>query len=213
MLVRLLASISTRILNRPGCRPGGAGRGLPGPAPGGRGDRPGCLRGRASRARRAAGPPAAGPGADGRPAALVDPPGERPLADAGADGDARRHTRPPGRLPDRARGGPRGHGRGVRGAAGLARSPGGAQGPADGRGDGPPPAPAVPARSQGGGLPAPHQHRAGPRGRLRAGRALLRHAVHRGPDPGRDHRRAAGARSSRREGETHRTARGGRNRC
>ena len=32
---------------------------------------------------------------------------------------------------------------------------------------------------------APHQHRAGLRRRLRARRALLRHAVHRGPDAGR----------------------------
>ena len=37
-------------------------------------------------------------------------------------------------------------------------------------------------RGPGGGLPAPHQHRAGLRRRLRARRPLLRHAVHRGPD-------------------------------
>jgi hypothetical protein len=57
-----------------------------------------------------AGPPAAGPGADGRPAALTDSPGERPLADARAGGDARRRAGPLGRLPDPARGRPRGTG-------------------------------------------------------------------------------------------------------
>ena len=41
---------------------------------------------------------------------------------------------------------------------------------------------AVPDRGPGRGAVAPHQHRAGLLGRLRAGRALLRDAIHRGPD-------------------------------
>ena len=53
------------------------------------------------------------------------------------------------------------------------------------RGARPAAAPAVPGRGPGRRLPAPHAHRAGLRRRLRAGRALLRHAVHRGPHPGR----------------------------
>ena len=57
----------------------------------------------------------------------------------------------------------------------------------------PQPAAAVPDRGPGGRPAAPHQHRAGLRGRLRAGRALLRHAVHRGPDPGRPDPRPAPA--------------------
>ena len=44
---------------------------------------------------------------------------------------------------------------------------------------------AVQDRSPGGRTLAPHQHRAGLLGGLRARRALLRHAVHRGPDAGR----------------------------
>ena len=43
-------------------------------------------------------------------------------------------------------------------------------------------------------------HRAGARRRLRAGRALLRHAVHRRADPGPRHRRAAAARRPRGRG-------------
>ena len=49
----------------------------------------------------------------------------------------------------------------------------------------PPAAPAVPDRGPGRGPAAPPAHRAGVRRRLRAGRPLLRHAVHRRPDPGR----------------------------
>ena len=47
---------------------------------------------------------------------------------------------------------------------------------------------ALPERGAGGGGPAPHEHRAGLRGRQRARRPLLRHAVHRRPHPGRPDR-------------------------
>ena len=53
---------------------------------------------------------------------------------------------------------------------------------------------AVPDRGAGGRAVAPHQHRAGLLGRLRARRALLRHAVHRGTDPGRTDPRPSPAR-------------------
>ena len=74
------------------------------------------------------------------------------------------------------------------------RPPRGAEGPAVRRGAGPPADPAVPGRGPGRRLPAPPAHRPGARRRLRARRALLRHAAHRGPEPGRDDRRAAPAR-------------------
>ena len=57
--------------------------------------------------------------------------------------------------------------------------------------DGPAAPAALPERGPGRGEPAPPAHRAGVRGRLRARRALLRHAVHRGPDPRPGHRRPA----------------------
>ena len=58
----------------------------------------------------------------------------------------------------------------------------------------PPAAAAVPERGPGGGPAAPPAHRPGVRGRLRARRPLLRHAVHRRPDAGRPDRAAAGGR-------------------
>ena len=63
------------------------------------------------------------------------------------------------------------------------------QGPAVRGGPGPAAAPAVQDRGPGRGPAAPHQHRAGLLRRLRARRPLLRHAVHRGPDPGPGDRR------------------------
>ena len=86
-----------------------------------------------------------------------------------------------GRLPHRPRGRPRRHGRRLRGGATLPRPAGGAEGAAVRRGAGPAAAPAVPDRGPGRGPAAPHQHRAGVRGRLRARRPLLRHAAHRRP--------------------------------
>ena len=53
------------------------------------------------------------------------------------------------------------HGRRLRGRAGLARPPGGAEGPAVRRGARPPAAAAVPDRGPGGGAAAPHAHRPG----------------------------------------------------
>ena len=52
---------------------------------------------------------------------------------------------------------------------------------------------AVPPRGPSLGAAAPHQHRAGLRGRPGRRRPLLRDAVHPGPGPGRGHRRAAAA--------------------
>ena len=52
---------------------------------------------------------------------------------------------------------------------------------------------AVPPRGPGRGPAAPHQHRAGLRGRPGRRRPLLRDAVHPGPGPGPGHRRAAAA--------------------
>ena len=99
-----------------------------------------------------------------------------------------------GRLPPPARGRPRRHGRRLRGRADLARPAGGAEGAAVRRGARPAAAAALPERGAGGGAPAPREHRAGLRRRLRARRPLLRHAVHRGPDPRRADRGAAPAR-------------------
>src|SRR5262249_40130084 len=88
-----------------------------------------------------------------------------------------------GGLPDPPRGGPRRHGRGLRGRAGVAGPPRrpegpGAAGPAPSQATAP-----VPSRGAGGGAAASHQHRAGlRRGRVR-GTALLRRLLgdhHRG---------------------------------
>src|SRR5262249_38735057 len=69
-----------------------------------------------------------------------------------------------GRLPHPPRGGPRRHGRRLRGRADLPRTAGGAEGAAV-RGDNGPTSPAtLPQRGAGGGEPAPRAHRAGPRG-------------------------------------------------
>ena len=98
-----------------------------------------------------------------------------------------------GRLPDRPRDRPRRHGGRLRGRAGLARPPGGPEGPALAGGPGRHDAGAVPPRGPRLGPAAPHQHRAGLRGRPGRRRPLLRDAVHPGPEPGRGHRRAAAA--------------------
>ena len=85
----------------------------------------------------------------------------------------------------------RGHGDCLRGRSGLLHRRvalkvlpvrGGARSPA---------VAAVSDRGPGRGPVAPHEHRADLLGRLRARRALLRDAVHRGPDPGRLDRRPA----------------------
>ncbi len=130
------------------------------PAPrDGRGDPrdvPGHGRGRAGRRRR--------PGRDG-PAVAAGLPARRPDR----------------RLPDPARGRPGRDGRGLRGRADLARPAGRPEGPPRPR-DGRPPGPgAVPPRGEVGGAAAPHQHRAGLRGRPRSRRQLLRHAADPGP--------------------------------
>ena len=96
-----------------------------------------------------------------------------------------------GRLPDHPRDRSRGHGRGLRGRAGLARPPGGAEGAALASGPGPHVRGAVPPRGPRLGPAAPHQHRAGLRGGPGWRGPLLRDAVHPGPEPGRGHRRAA----------------------
>ena len=97
-----------------------------------------------------------------------------------------------GRLPHPPRGRPRRHGRRLRGRAGLARParrPQGAAAAAAAR----TPSTKQPlrARGEGGGEAAPHQHRAGLRRRRARRPALLRHAVHPGPGPGRGPRGAA----------------------
>ena len=69
-----------------------------------------------------------------------------------------------GRLPDHPRDRPRGHGGGLRGRAGLARPPGGPEGPAVAGRPGPHGAGAVPPRGPRLGPAASHQHRAGLRG-------------------------------------------------
>ena len=58
---------------------------------------------------------------------------------------------------------------------------------------------AVPPRGEGRGAAAPHQHRAGLRGRPGRRRRLLRHAVHPGPGARPGHRRAGAARAPDRE--------------
>ena len=98
----------------------------------------------------------------------------------------RRGDRPAaGGLPARPRDRPRRDGRGLRGGAAFARPARRAEGAAAGGGAGPAAAPAVPQRGAGRGAAPPHEHRAGLRGGLRAVGALLRDAVHRGPEPGR----------------------------
>ena len=68
---------------------------------------------------------------------------------------------------------------------------------------------AVPPRGAGGGAAAPHQHRAGLRGRPGRRRRLLRDAVHPGPGARPGHRRAAAAPRARSEGDRARPARPG----
>ena len=89
-----------------------------------------------------------------------------------------------GRLPDPRLHRRRGHGRGLRGGAGIAQA-------AAWRSRSCTPVPrqrrlpaAVPQRSPLGGPVAPHQHRLGLRLRRARRRLLLRHAVHRRPRPG-----------------------------
>ena len=110
-----------------------------------------------------------GAGADG---AASSPARDEPTGDsAEAAGRAAAAAGAARRLPDPPRGRPRRHGRRLRGRAGVAGPPRGAEGPArpqpllDPRQTAP-----VPARGAGGGAAAPHQHRAGLR-RRRAGRA------------------------------------------
>ena len=105
-----------------------------------------------------------------------DPEPSRSLGPGSAPILGRRHA---GRLPHRPGDRPRRHGRRLRGRADLAPPPRRPQGLAVRLGARPQAAPAVQERIAGRGPPAPPQHRAGARGRLRAGRALLRHAVHR----------------------------------
>ena len=109
----------------------------------------------------------------------------------------RRHA---GRLPHRPGDRPRRHGRRLRGPADVAVPPRRPQGPAVRLGARPQAAPAVQERIDGGGPSPSPQHRAGARGRLRAGRALLRHAVHRRAAAVRPHRGAAADRGPRRRG-------------
>ena len=90
-----------------------------------------------------------------------------------------------GRLPHRPRDRPGRHGRRLRGGADLAGPAGGPQGAAVRRDAGRQAAAALQERGAGGRPPAPPEHRAGLRRRLRARRPLLRHAVHRRADPGR----------------------------
>jgi hypothetical protein len=75
------------------------------------------------------------------------------------------------------------HGRGLRGGAGIAGPARGAQSASLRGHDGCAALAALSERGAGGGVPASHQHRAGVLRRLRAGRAFLRHAVHRRPAP------------------------------
>src|SRR5262249_31711963 len=97
---------------------------------------------------------AAGPGGAGRSGA----------------GQDRRLRAPP-------RGGPGRHGGRLRGRAGLARPPRGAEGPAPPGGAGRDDPRAVPPRGAGGGPAAPHQHRPGLRGWPEIGRASCRERV------------------------------------
>ena len=80
--------------------------------------------------------------------------------------------------------GPRRHGGGLRGRAGVARPAGRAQGPCRPRDSRPGAGEAVRARGPRGGPVAPHQHRAGLRRRRAGGAALLRDAVHPGARAG-----------------------------
>ncbi len=117
-------------------------------------------------------------------------PGVRPVGRRGAGRGLRcgagRRRGPvagrPGGVPDRPRARPGRDGRGVRGRAGDPRPQGRAEGLAVRRVAGPEAAPTVPGRGAGGGAVASPSHRPGVRGRERPGDALLRHAVHRGPD-------------------------------
>ena len=117
-------------------------------------------------------------------------------AEGARQGDGSANRRSPGshstsgadrRLPDPPRDRPGRHGRRLRGRADLAGPPRGAEGPAAAQlsSDRMVQA-ALPPRGAGRGPAAPHQHRAGLRGR-RAGRGcpLLRDAVHPGPGAGR----------------------------
>ena len=103
-----------------------------------------------------------------------------------------------GRFPAGARDRPRRDGRRLRGGAALARPAGGGEGAAAGRRAGPRGSSSGSARGAGRGPAPPHEHRAGLRGGLRAVGALLRDAVHRGPEPGGRRPRAAPAERPRR---------------
>ena len=133
------------------------------------------------RAGRAHPAPVPGPGGDGA-ARLGRRAGRRELRrDRGGPGPGAAAAR---RIPHPPRGGPRRHGSRLRSGAGIPRPARGAQGASDGRADVPDPPRAIPPRGAGGGAAAPHQHRAGLRRRRARGRALLRHAVHPGSEPG-----------------------------
>ena len=143
-----------------------AGRGVPRPVPPRRA--PGALRvhrppSRAGRADPRAVPGPGGAGA-GRPGRRRRDRGLRP------DRGPSHASRAAGRLPHPPRDRPRRHGRRLRGRAGVARPPRGAEGPAARRPDRPDPPGAVPPRGPGRGRAAPHQHRAGLR-RRRGARA------------------------------------------
>ena len=109
----------------------------------------------------------------------------RPGCARDAAGAGTPDARAAGRLPHPPRDRPRRHGHRLRGGAGEPGPARGAEGPAATSPGRPQPARAVPARGPGRGDAAPHQHRAGLRRRRARRGALLRHAVHPGPEPGR----------------------------
>ena len=104
-----------------------------------------------------------------------------------------RAPRATGRLPRPAGDRPRRHGGRLRGRAGLAGPARGAEGPAPTDAPRPEAAAAVRAGGALGGAAAPHQHRAGLRGRRGRRAALLRDAVHPGAGSRHDSGRAAAA--------------------
>ena len=104
-----------------------------------------------------------------------------------------RAPRAAGRLPRPAGDRPRRHGGRLRGRAGLAGPARGAEGPAPTDAPRPEAAAAVRAGGALGGAAAPHQHRAGLRGRRGRRAALLRDAVHPGAGSRHDSGRAAAA--------------------